>query len=304
MTTSLDGKVIVVTGSGQGLGRDLALGLGAAGARVVVNDIGAALDGHGTNDSVAEFVVKEIEAAGGMATADHHSVASWDGGQAIVQTALDAFGRIDGVVNNAGIIRDRMFFSMSEDDWRSVIDVHLHGSFFVSRAAAPHFRAQGSGTFVHMTSTAGLIGTFGQANYGTAKMAMVGLSHQIAMDMRRYGVVSNCVAPFAWTRMTSSLPDETPEQRERVEKMKRMKGETVAPLTTYLSSDAAADVTGQVFCVRANEIFLFSQPRPLRGLHADAGWTAATIAERLVPAFRPWFVPIEQSNDVFTWDPI
>jgi NAD(P)-dependent dehydrogenase (short-subunit alcohol dehydrogenase family) len=300
----LAGKVCLVTGSGGGLGRDFALALGAAGASVVVNDIGASLAGEGHDEGPAAAVVKEIESAGGSAVANTDSVAEWEGAQAMVQTAIDAFGRIDAVVNNAGIVRDRMFFNMTVEEWRAVIDVHLNGSFNVSRAAAPHFKEQGSGSYVHVTSTSGLIGNMGQANYGAAKLGIVALSRTIASDMERYGVRSNCIAPFAWSRMTSSIPTDTSEQRARVEKLKAMRGSKVAPLAVFLASDGAADVSGQIFTVRANEIFLMSQIRPLRGLHTAEGWSAETIAEHVIPALRPDFYPLDKTADVFSWDPV
>jgi NAD(P)-dependent dehydrogenase (short-subunit alcohol dehydrogenase family) len=300
----LSGKVVVVTGAGQGLGRDFALGLAAAGARVVVNDVGASLAGEGRDEGPARSVADEIAAAGGEAAVSTDSVAEWESAQRIVATALDAFGRIDGVVNNAGIVRDRFFFNMSPEEWHAVIDVHLHGTFYVSRAAAPLFREQGSGAYVHVTSTSGLIGNNGQANYAAAKLGIVGLSHTIAADMARYGVRSNCIAPFAWTRMTSSIPADTPEQQARVERLKQMEGSKVAPLAAYLLSDAAADVTGQVLCVRANEIFVMSQSRPVRSIHRAEGWTPETIAEHALPALRGSLVPLEKSADVFAWDPV
>jgi NAD(P)-dependent dehydrogenase (short-subunit alcohol dehydrogenase family) len=304
MNDMLEGKVCVVTGAGRGLGRDFALALAAAGARVLVNDVGATLSGEGRDAGPASEVVDEIKAAGGVAAASVESVADWDAAQRIIQTAIDAFGRIDGVVNNAGIVRDRMFFNMTVEEWRAVIDVNLTGAFLVARAAAPHFREQGSGAYVHITSTSGLIGNNGQANYGAAKAGIAALSRMIAIDMVRYGVRSNCVAPFAWTRMTSSVPTDTAAQQARVELLKRMEGSRVAPMAVYLLSDAAHDVTGQVFAVRANEIFLMSQSRPLRGLHTKDGWTAETIAEHVVPALRPDFYALDKSADVFSWDPV
>ena len=299
----LTNKVVIVTGAGQGLGRDFALGLSAAGAKVVVNDVGASLAGEGLDVGPANSVVEEIRAAGGEAVASDHSVAEWESAQQIVATAVEAFGRIDGVVNNAGIVRDRFFFNMTPDEWNAVLGVHLDGSFYVSRAAAPHFKNQGSGAYVHITSTSGLIGNNGQANYAAAKLGIVGLSHTIASDMARFGVRSNCIAPFAWTRMTDSIPTDTPEQQARVERLKLMEGRKVAPLAAYLLSEAA-DVTGQVFCVRANEIFLMSQSRPLRSVHRGEGWTPEAIAEHALPALRESLVPLEKSVDVFSWDPV
>lgn len=304
MTHLPQGKVCVVTGAARGLGRDFALALASAGAKVVVNDTGASLAGEGVDDEPAAQVVADIEALGGSAVASLESVADWDGAQRIVEAALAAFGRIDGVINNAGIVRDRMFFNMTVDEWRAVIDVNLTGAFNVARATAPHFKEQRSGAYVHITSTSGLIGNTGQANYGAAKVGLTALSRTIASDMARYGVRSNCIAPFAWTRMTSSVPTDTHEQRERVERFKRMKGSKVAPLAVHLLSDAATDITGQTFAVRANEIFLMSQVRPLRGMHTEAGWTPQTISEHLIPALRADFYPLDKSADVFSWDPV
>jgi NAD(P)-dependent dehydrogenase (short-subunit alcohol dehydrogenase family) len=304
MQTSLDGKVAAVTGAGRGLGREFALALAAAGAKVVVNDVGTSLGGEGEDAGPAQEVVAEIEAAGGEAVANTDSVAEWESAQRIVGAALERFGRIDAIVNNAGIVRDKFFFNMDVADWRAVIDVHLHGTFHVSRAAAPHFKEQGSGSYVHITSTSALIGNLGQANYSAAKLGIAALSKSIALDMERYGVRSNCIAPFAWSRMTDSIPTDTPEGRARVEKFKVMEAAKVAPLAVYLASDAAADVSGQVFAVRANEIFVMSQARPLRSIHSGEGWTPETIAEHAVPALRASFYPLEKSADVFSWDPV
>jgi NAD(P)-dependent dehydrogenase (short-subunit alcohol dehydrogenase family) len=304
MQTSLEGKVAAVTGAGRGLGREFALALAAAGAKVVVNDVGTSLGGEGEDAGPAQEVVAEITAAGGEAVANTGSVAEWESAQRIVGDALENFGRIDTVVNNAGIVRDKFFFNMDVADWRAVIDVHLHGTFHVSRAAAPHFKEQGSGSYVHITSTSALIGNLGQANYSAAKLGIAALSKSIALDMERYGVRSNCIAPFAWSRMTDSIPTDTPEGRARVEKFKAMEAAKVAPLAVYLASDAAAEVSGQIFAVRANEIFVMSQARPLRSIHRSEGWTADTIAEHAVPALRASFYPLEKSADVFIWDPV
>jgi NAD(P)-dependent dehydrogenase (short-subunit alcohol dehydrogenase family) len=181
--------------------------------------------------------------------------------------------------------------------------VHLNGSFYVARAAAPHFKGQQSGCYINMTSTSGLVGNLGQANYAAAKLGIVGLSKSIALDMAKYGVRSNCIAPFAWSRMIGSIPAETPEQRERVEKLKSMETAKIAPLAVYLASDAAREVSGQIFAVRANEIFLMSQNRPLRSVHRDGGWTAETISAHAMPALRAHFYALERSQDVFSWDP-
>jgi len=222
MSGLVSGKVVIVTGAGGGIGRSVALAMAEAGAKVVVNDIGVSLTGEGGADGPAQAVVKEIVEAGGQAVANTDSVAAYDSASRVVQTAIDAFGRVDAVINNAGNLRDRVFHKMSEEEWRQVIDVHLNGSFYMSRAAAPYFREQESGAFVHMTSTSGLIGNFGQANYAAAKLGIVALSKSIALDMARYNVRSNCIAPFAWSRMTSSIPAETDEEKARVEKLKKM----------------------------------------------------------------------------------
>jgi NAD(P)-dependent dehydrogenase (short-subunit alcohol dehydrogenase family) len=207
-------------------------------------------------------------------------------------------------VNNAGNLRDVFFHRMTEADFDSVIAVHLKGSFNVSRAAAPFFKEQNSGAYIHMTSTSGLIGNFGQANYAAAKLGIVGLSKSIALDMQKFNVRSNAVAPFAWTRMIDSIPTETPEQQKRVEGLKKLVPERIAPFVVALASDAGAKVTGQVFGVRNNEIFLFSQPRPLRSAHTSDGWTPESIAERVFPMLEKDFYRLERSGDVFTWDPV
>lgn len=289
------GKVAVVTGAGGGIGEGIAHALAAAGARVVVNDIDAVQ---------AQRVVNEIKAGAGWAVANTDSVASPEGAERIVQTAIDMYGKIDIIVNNAGNLRDRLFHKMSEEDWSRVIEVHLNGSFNVSRAAAPHFRRQESGAYVHMTSTSGLIGNFGQANYSAAKMGIVGLSKSIALDMSRFNVRSNCIAPFAWTNMTSSIPNETPAEKERKLKLQKMEASKIAPMVVYLGSDVACKVTGQIFAVRANEIMLFSQPRPIRSVHMSTGWTPESIAEIAVPAMKNSFFKLERSPEVIDWDPI
>ncbi|WP_415392082.1 SDR family NAD(P)-dependent oxidoreductase [Paracoccus sp. SJTW-4] len=305
MTKAMHGKVVLVTGAGRGVGRGIALDMARAGAAVVVNDLGVALSGASESGlSPAQEVVAEIEAMGGQAIADGNSVADWDGAQAMVQSALDTFGRIDAVVNNAGNLRDVLFHRMSQDEFDSVVAVHLKGTFNVSRAAAPHFKEQGSGAYVHMSSTSGLIGNLGQANYTAAKLGIAGLSKAIAIDMQRFGVRSNAVAPFAWTRMVSSIPDETPEQKKRVEGLKKLVAEKIAPFVVALTSDAGSEVTGQIFGVRNNEIYLFSQPRPIRTAHTSDGWTPETVAERVFPMFRNDFYPLHKSGDVFTWDPV
>lgn len=300
----LKDKVIVVTGAGGGIGKALAVECARSGAAVVVNDIGVSLSGEADDLGAADKVVKEIEAFGGRAVAATQSVADPGEAQQIVATALDTFGRVDGVINNAGILRDSFFHKMSYENFDSVLRVHLYGSFNISRAAAPHFKDQGSGAFVHMTSTSALIGNFGQANYMAAKMGIAALSKSIALDMERFGVKSNCIAPFAWSRMTSSLPTDTPEQVARVEKFKQMVPEKIAPLAISLLSGDARAPSGQVFCVRNNEIMLMSQPRPLRSVQRGEGWTPESVLDHALPAMQSQFYPLERSEHVFTWDPV
>lgn len=301
----LEGKVVAVTGAGRGVGREISLMCASHGAAVVVNDPGVGGGGEGGDTGPAEQTVKDIIDRGGQAWANLASVADPIGAQSIVDDAVQRFGRIDAVVNNAGILRDAIWHKMSVEDWRAVIDVHLNGSFYVSKAATPYFREQQSGSFIHFTSTSGLIGNIGQANYSAAKLGIIGLSQSIALDMARAGVRSNCVAPFAWSRMTASIPAETPEQIARVERMKSMSADKIAPLVVYLASDASVDVTNQVFSVRKNEIVLFNKPRPVRSMTKLEGWTPEAIAEQLVPAFQPSFARADEvSAHVFPHDPI
>jgi NAD(P)-dependent dehydrogenase (short-subunit alcohol dehydrogenase family) len=300
----VEGKVVVVTGSGRGIGRAIAMLMARHGARVVVNDIGVSLSGEGGDPAPAQEVANEIKKAGGEAAASYDSIAEFRSAAKIVQCALDNFGRIDCVVNNAGILRDVIFHKMTEQDWDAVVNVMLKGAFNMSRHAADHFRKQEAGSFVHMTSTSGLIGAMGQANYSAAKLGMVALSKSIAVDMQRFNVRSNCIAPVAWTRMTASIPAKDPAAAKRIAQRQQVTAEHNAPLAVFLASDAAKAVTGQVFSTRKNEIFLMSQPRPLRSMHRSEGWTPEACAEHLYPAFKSGFYPLERTADVFSWDSI
>jgi NAD(P)-dependent dehydrogenase (short-subunit alcohol dehydrogenase family) len=298
------GRTAIVTGAGRGIGRGIAMLLGREGARVVVCDVGASLQGEGNDAGPAQQTVEAIRKAGGEAVASTLSITEPKNAEAIVKQALDAFGRVDILVNNAGILRDVIFHKMSWSDWSDVISVHLNGSFNVSRAVAPLFREQGSGAFVHMTSTSGLVGNFGQANYMAAKLGIMGLSRGIALDMARFNVRSNCIAPFAFTRMIESISAQSEQDKKRIEAFQRMTPEKIAPLAVYLSSDAASDITGQIFSVRNNEIYLFNQPRPIKTIHRADGWTPEQLVTELKSALAPSFTPLERSEDVFNWDPI
>ena len=304
MERLLEGKVALVTGGGRGVGRGIAIMLAEAGAKVVVNDLGATLEGEASGEQPAHEVVAAIQARGGEASVDGGSVADWSAAHKMVEAAVERYGRIDIGVNNAGILRDVMFHRMSEPEFDAVVGVHLKGCFNVSRAAAPHFKAQGSGVYVHMSSTSGLIGNMGQANYSAAKLGIAALSKSIAIDMQKFGVRSNAVAPFAWTRMIDSIPSETPEQKRRVDGLKKLVPEKVAPFVVALCADAASDVTGQIFGVRNNEIYLFSQPRPIRSAHRGEGWTPESVLETALPMLRADFYGLDRSADVFTWDPV
>ena len=301
----LDGKVIVVTGGGRGVGRGIALEAAREGAKVVVNDLGGESWGGGTDIGPAEEVAKEIIAAGGEAAISTDTVATWESAQKIIQCGLDNFGRIDGVVNNAGILKDAIFHKMTPEDFDSVLDVNLRGPFFVSRAAAPHFKEQASGAFVHMTSTSALIGNLGQANYSASKLGLVGLSRSIALDMQRFNVTSNCIAPFAWTRMVGTIPTDTPEQKKRVEGLQKMAANRIAPFVVALLSDVGRrEVSGQIFGVRNNEIYFFSQNRPIITAHTEEGWTPDSLIERVFPMMKASFFPLIRSGDVFSWAPV
>jgi len=297
-------KVAIVTGAGRGIGRAIALGLAAEGARVVVCDIGASLQGAGSDAGPAQAVVDEVKKAGGQAIASTLSIAEPKNADEIVKAALTAFGRVDILVNNAGILRDVIFHKMSHADWSDVLNVHLNGSFNMSRACAAVFREQNAGAFVHMTSTSALVGNFGQANYMAAKYGIVGLSRSIALDMQRFNVRSNCIAPFAWTRMIDSIPAQSEAEKRRVALFQEMTPEKIAPLVVYLGSDRADGITGQIFGVRSNEVFLFNQPRPIRTIHRSDGWTPEKLDAQLKAALAPSFTPLERSSDVFSWDPM
>ncbi|HUJ75182.1 MAG TPA: SDR family oxidoreductase [bacterium] len=303
MNGMLTGKVAIVTGSGRGIGRGVALLMAAHGAKVVVNDLGTSGEGQGQDATPAQEVVGEIKKAGGEAIANADSVSSFTGATNMVNAALKAFGRVDIVVNNAGILRDRMLHKMSPEDWQAVIDTHLGGHYNMCRATVNLFREQNFGRFINFTSTSGLIGNLGQTNYGTAKLGIVAFTRILALETRKYNITSNAISPFAWTRMTASIP-ETDANRERLARSRRMKAEDIAPVAVWLASDSAKDVTGQIFGVRAGEIMVFSVPRPLRSIHRQGGWTPEQVGETAIKALAPMFTPVGVSAEVFSYDPL
>jgi NAD(P)-dependent dehydrogenase (short-subunit alcohol dehydrogenase family) len=261
-----------VTGAGSGIGRAVALGLARAGARVVVNDYGVTVDGRAPSSAAAEAVVREIEALGGQAVANAESVATMAGGTSVVETALGRFGDLHVVVCCAGILRERMIFNMTEEEWDAVIAVHLKGHFTVMRPATAHMREKRRGRIVTFTSTAGLEGSPGQPNYSAAKEGIVGLTRSTALAMAKYGVTVNCISPTAETRMTERLTDARRAQAAAPP-------EAVAPVVAFLASDRAAHVTGQVIHVRGNQVSLWSHPAPVRAVTSREAWTPEALAD-------------------------
>jgi NAD(P)-dependent dehydrogenase (short-subunit alcohol dehydrogenase family) len=269
----LDGKVAVVTGGGTGIGRAVSLGLAAAGAKVVVNDYGVGVDGRDPSSEPANQVVAEIRAHGGTALAAPDSVATMAGGRAVVDLALREFGDLQVLVCCAGILRERMIFNMTEEEWDAVIAVHLKGHFTVMQPATRHMREKKSGSIVTFTSTAGLEGSPGQPNYSAAKEGIVGLTRSTALAMAKYGVRCNAISPTADTRMTQRLPGERRGQATATPP------EAIAPVVTFLASDRAAHITGQVVGVRGNEVTVFTHPAPLRTVSSPEPWTGASLAD-------------------------
>ena len=302
----LDGKVVVVTGGGNGIGKECALLAGREGASVLVNDLGGGLKGDDAGSAgPAEQVAQEIRAGGGKAASNSDSVSDYDAVVAMMEQAKSTFGGLHAIINPAGILRDGMFHKMPPEDWRAVIDVHLHGAFNVCRASIEHFREQQNGTYVLFTSTSGLIGNIGQANYAAAKLGVMGLSRIVAMENASKNVRSNIIAPFAWTRMIASIPVKDEASAQRVERFRQnMRADQVAQLAVALCADAAKDTSGQIFSVRGNEVFLFNQPRPIRGMARLEGWTPASLLEHALPAMRANYTDAGASANVFPWDPV
>jgi NAD(P)-dependent dehydrogenase (short-subunit alcohol dehydrogenase family) len=269
----LDRKVAVVTGGGTGIGRAVALGLAAAGASVVVNDYGVSVDGRNPSSAPANQVVAEIRGRGGRAVAIADSVATMAGGQAVIETALKEFGDLHVLVCCAGILRERMIFNMTEEEWDAVIAVHLKGHFTVMRPATAHMREKRAGCIITFTSTAGLEGSPGQPNYSAAKEGIVGLTRSTALAMAKYGVRCNAISPTADTRMTQRLPSE------RRGMATATPPDAIVPVVAFLASDRAAHITGQVVGVRGTEVTLFSHPAPLRTVTGQEPWSPEALAE-------------------------
>lgn len=271
MSNYLQGKSIAITGAGGGIGRAVALACAAEGANVVVADYGVSLDGRDPTSDVADAVVKEIAGMGGTAVAVADTVTTMDGGERIVQTAVDNWGRIDGVVCIAGILRERMLFNMGEDEWDPVVETHLKGTFTVFRAASAVMRKQGNGSLIGFTSGA-FAGSVAQANYSAAKGGIVSLVRSAALGLHRYGVTANAVAPIARTRMSANVPQDLAEMGD---------AEDVAPLVVYLLSERAHHVTGQVYTAVGGKIAVWNQPREVRAMYTDGRWTPEEIEARL-----------------------
>jgi NAD(P)-dependent dehydrogenase (short-subunit alcohol dehydrogenase family) len=299
MGNRLEGRVAVVTGGGRGIGRGIALLLAEEGAKVVVNDYGVAVDGTQPTSGPAQEVVDEIKSKGGDAVANADTVATLQGGEAIIQTALDTFGRLDILINVAGILRDRMVFNMTEQEWDDVIAVHLKGHFNTTKPASIIFRQQRSGRIINYSSTSGLIGNPGQVNYGAAKAAIAGFSRVVARDLGRYGVTCNYIAPGAATRMTASVPETSRQLRARagiqgaasaaagpesqgLPPLVLREPEYVAPMTVFLATDKAWNINGQGFGVSGGTVSLLNQPLPYRTMYKPGMWTLDEL-ERDVP---------------------
>jgi NAD(P)-dependent dehydrogenase (short-subunit alcohol dehydrogenase family) len=301
----LDGKVVLITGGGNGIGRECALMAAAHGAKVLVNDLGGGVAGGDEGSTgPAETVAAEIRAAGGQAASNSESVTSMASVKGMIEQAKDSFGGLHAVINPAGILRDGMFHKLADADWDAVLEVHLRGSYNVTRASIELFREQQEGSYVLFTSTSGLIGNIGQANYAAAKLGIMGLSRIIAMEGAAKNVRSNIIAPFAWTRMIATIPVKDEASAQRVGRMRAaMRADQVANLAIALISPGA-DTSGQIFAVRGNEVVLFSQPRPVRSAARLEGWSPETILEQALPSMKADFTDLGATASVFPYEPI
>ena len=290
MKRILEGKVVVVTGGGSGIGRAEALACAAAGARVVVNDLGCQTDGSGVSESPADAVVEEIRRSGGTAAASYESVATWEGGRRIIQTACDAFGTVHVLVNNAGITRDAMIDQMTSEDWDEVIKVNLYGHFNCIRHALPVMKAQKYGRIINTSSRAGL-GSVGHLSYAASKEGIVGLTRSVAQEVGPVGVTCNCIRPRAATRM--SLRGGRPRQWHesaaagRIEDVKERGPESVASLVVYLASEEAGGINGRTFLVYQGYVGLYRDPYPVQALWTAGDWTVESLRASLPQLFEP-----------------
>jgi NAD(P)-dependent dehydrogenase (short-subunit alcohol dehydrogenase family) len=294
----LEGRVAICTGAGRGVGGEVAKLMAAHGAKIIVNDPGTSGSGEGSDATPAQQIVNEIKAVGGDAAANYGSVAKFDDCLTMVSQARDTFGGLHIVFNAAGILRDKMFHNMFPEDWQAVIDVHLTGHFNVNRAAINLFREQNYGRIIMVSSTSGLLGNVGQANYGSAKLGIVALARIVAMENQSRGITANVIAPSADTRMTRSVP--TPKDPDaaalREERLRRSRADAIAPLCVYLASEQAAQVNGQVFHQRAAELSLYGHMRPVRMVHRQGGWTPELIAEVAMPSLANGFTSLDSRN--------
>jgi NAD(P)-dependent dehydrogenase (short-subunit alcohol dehydrogenase family) len=298
----LDGKVVLVTGAGNGIGRECALIAAREGAKVVVNDLGGSVIGGAGAKGAAQTVADEIVAAGGEAVANFDSVADRKAVKQMVVQALDTFGGLHHVMNPAGIVRDVMFHEMSDEQWEQIVDVHLHGTYNVCRAAINHFRDQNEGNFVLFSSTSGLIGNMTQSNYAACKMGIAGLSKVLAMEGASKNVRCNAIAPYAWTRMFDQCLGDRPEIRKATEHLRaRIRSDQVGTFCVGLCADKAT--TGQIFAVRGNEIFVMSQPRPIHAVADAGGWTPETVVSRALPSLKPSFYELQGTGSFLNWEP-
>ena len=301
----LDSKVVLVTGGARGIGKESALLAAREGARVLVNDLGGGVAGGDSGDAApAEEVVNEIRSKGGEAAANSDSIAELAGAKKMFEQAMDTFGGLHAVISPAGILRDKMFHKMDEADWDAVISVHLKGAFNICRATVEHFRTQEEGSYVLFTSTSGIIGNIGQANYAAAKMGVAGLSRILAMEGAIKNVRSNVIAPFAWTRMIATIPVKDEAQAKRMERSKQMtRADQVAQVACALSAPTCS-LSGQILVARGNEVVAMSQPRPLQNASRIEGWTCESLLSHGFPAINGTAPGLEHTGQVFTWEAV